>query len=70
VLAKQMFYCLSHTSSPFCSGYFGDGGGLMKFLPRLASSHDPPNLSLPSSWDYRCEPPVGGTETLDTYCLM
>jgi hypothetical protein len=23
--AKQVFYCLSHTSSPFCSGYFGDG---------------------------------------------
>jgi hypothetical protein len=23
--AKQAFYCLSHTSSPFCSGYFGDG---------------------------------------------
>jgi hypothetical protein len=24
VLTKQL-YCLSHTSSPFCSGYFGDG---------------------------------------------
>jgi hypothetical protein len=22
---KQALYCLSHTSSPFCSGYFGDG---------------------------------------------
>jgi hypothetical protein len=22
-LAKQAFYCLSHTSSPFYSGYFG-----------------------------------------------
>jgi hypothetical protein len=21
-LAKQVFYCLSHTSSPFCSSYF------------------------------------------------
>jgi hypothetical protein len=25
VLAKQLFYHLSHTSSPFVSGYFGDG---------------------------------------------
>jgi hypothetical protein len=24
-LAKQAFYDLSHTSSPFCSGYFRDG---------------------------------------------
>jgi hypothetical protein len=24
-LAKQVLYHLSHTSSPFCSGYFGDG---------------------------------------------
>jgi hypothetical protein len=24
-LAKQALYCLSHTSTPFCSGYFGDG---------------------------------------------
>jgi hypothetical protein len=24
-LEKQVLYCLSHTSSPFCSGYFGDG---------------------------------------------
>jgi hypothetical protein len=25
-LAKQALYCLSHTFSPFGSGYFGDGG--------------------------------------------
>jgi hypothetical protein len=24
MLAKQVLYHLSHTSSPFCSGYFGD----------------------------------------------
>jgi hypothetical protein len=27
VFAKQAFYCLSHTSSPFYSGYFGAWGG-------------------------------------------
>jgi hypothetical protein len=25
VLAKQALNCLSHSSSPFCSGYFGNG---------------------------------------------
>jgi hypothetical protein len=24
MLAKQPLYCLSHTTSPFCSGYFGN----------------------------------------------
>jgi hypothetical protein len=26
----------------------------MNYLPRLASNLDPPDLSLPSSEDYRC----------------
>jgi hypothetical protein len=29
-------------------------------LPRLASNLDPPNLGLPSSYGYKCEPPVPG----------
>jgi hypothetical protein len=54
-LAKQVLWHLSHTSSPFCSGHFGDGG-LSNYLPSLPSNHYPPNHSLPSSQDYRCEP--------------
>jgi hypothetical protein len=43
-----------HISSPFCSGYFGDGG-LMNYLPRLALNFDSPSLSFPNSSDYRQE---------------
>jgi hypothetical protein len=37
------------------------GGCLMNYLPRLALSRDPPNFSLPCSWDYKQEPPVPGS---------
>jgi hypothetical protein len=30
---------------------------LLTFIPGLASNCDPPNLCLPSTWDYNCEPP-------------
>jgi hypothetical protein len=40
-LQCRRLYHLSHTSSPFCSGYFGDGG-LSNYLPVLASNLDPP----------------------------
>jgi hypothetical protein len=48
---------LSHSSRPFCSGYFGDGG-LIISLPGLTLSLHPPDFSLPVSWDYRREPSV------------
>jgi hypothetical protein len=47
-LAKQVLCHLTHTSSPICSGYLGDGG-LMNYLSRLALNCDPPDLTLPSS---------------------
>jgi hypothetical protein len=40
VFAKQVLYHLSHTSSPFCSGYFGRWG-LAKYLPRLPLNLNP-----------------------------
>jgi hypothetical protein len=42
--ASYLQSMISHTSSPFCSGYFGDGG-LWNYLPGLASNHDPPDLT-------------------------
>jgi hypothetical protein len=42
----NMLYCLNHTSRPFFSRYFGDGGHT-KYSPVLASNFDPPVLSLP-----------------------
>jgi hypothetical protein len=47
-MQSRPLYCLSHISSPFCSGYFGDGG-LVIYLPKLASDCDLPDLSLPVS---------------------
>jgi hypothetical protein len=46
-LAKQALYLLSHASSSFCSGYFGDGG-LANYVPGLAFNCNPPDLSFPS----------------------
>jgi hypothetical protein len=47
-LAKQVLYCLRHTSSPFCSGYFGDGG-LVNYLPMLALNRVLPDLRFSRS---------------------
>jgi hypothetical protein len=42
----------------FCSSYFGNG--VLSYLPGLAFNLDPPNLSLPSRYDYRYEPLAPG----------
>jgi hypothetical protein len=52
-LAKQVLYCLGHTSSPFCSGYFGDGISHELFAwaglkPRSSQSQPPKKLGLQS----------------------
>jgi hypothetical protein len=51
---SYLLYHLSHTSSPFFSGYFGDGG-LKKYLPGLVWNDKHPDLSLLSSQDYKHE---------------
>jgi hypothetical protein len=56
---KAALYHLSRASSPFCSGYL-EGG----YLPGLASNLNPLDPSLPSSLDYRREPPALGISTL------
>jgi hypothetical protein len=41
--SKEVLHSLSQNSSPFCSGYFGDGG-LTNCLSGLALNFDPPDL--------------------------
>jgi hypothetical protein len=57
-LARQVLYHLNHTSSPFLLWLFWRWGDLKNYFPRLVLSNDPPDLSFPSSWDYRREPQV------------
>jgi hypothetical protein len=51
---------LSHPTSPFCDEFFQDRV-LWTTLPRAASNHNPPDLYLPSSWEYRRESLVPGS---------
>jgi hypothetical protein len=55
MFAKQMLYCFNHTSSLFSLVILE-----METLFGLASNLNPPDFSLPSSWDYKHEPLVPG----------
>jgi hypothetical protein len=67
VLAKQLFYHLSHTSSPSCSVFFFWRRSLVNHLPRLTLNLNLPDISLPSS--YRCEPLAPGSIMLLMFSL-
>jgi hypothetical protein len=47
VLARQALYFLSHSSSHFCSGYFGDRDSLLFFV-QAGLDCNPPILHLPA----------------------
>jgi hypothetical protein len=53
MLAKQMLFYFSQLFLLWL--IFGDGG-FRNYLPRLALNHKPPDLSLPSTQDYKYEP--------------
>jgi hypothetical protein len=44
--------------------FFFEIGSHKNIFRGLASNHDPPDLCLLSSWDYRYEPPVPGHTVL------
>jgi hypothetical protein len=50
---KEELYFLSHTY--FVLLWLFWRWDLVNYLPRLAFNHNLPNLSLPNSYDYRCE---------------
>jgi hypothetical protein len=45
--AKQVLYSLSHTSSPLCFGYFGDGGGSSELSAQAGLK----------PWSFQSQPP-------------
>jgi hypothetical protein len=56
VFAKQVLYSLSYTSSPFCSGYFGDRVSELLAhvgLKPLSSQSDPPQVTNTTSMSHQ-----------------
>jgi hypothetical protein len=45
----------AYTLSHFCDYFFKIGSGLLNNVSGLALNHNPADLCLLSSWDYRCE---------------
>jgi hypothetical protein len=58
-LQSKTFYHLSHTSSTFYFGYFGDRSSWT--MPGVILNWDPPDLNLPSGKEYKHELLVPGT---------
>jgi hypothetical protein len=62
--ARQALSHLSHTSSSFCFGYFGDGVSRTICLGW-------PQTTIPNSQDYKCEPPVSSFNNFfDRICFL
>jgi hypothetical protein len=55
-----VIFLLGVTGAYHHAQLLGEMGSHELVSPGLALNHDPPDLSLPSSQDYRCEPPVPG----------
>jgi hypothetical protein len=53
VLARQVLYWLSHTSSCFCSGYFA----IVSLFAWACLDCNPPTFASCRKWDDRCIPP-------------
>jgi hypothetical protein len=66
---KQVLYHLSHTSNPFCFDYFGDRVS-PTVCPGWLWNLNPPDLSLPSSKNYRCEPPTPVSLNFQSECKV
>jgi hypothetical protein len=60
-ISRQVLYHLSHSASLFL---------VLGNFPGLALNWDPPDLCLPLSSDYRCEPQVSGISQLFLWSLL
>jgi hypothetical protein len=59
---------LDDRQAPLCPAFFSWDGVSQTFLLRLVWNCDPPDLSHPSSWDYRHEPQAPGSTFFSYVC--